>query len=115
MNNVNQHSQLGFTFSTVTPESKPPFLLSAMAHLADRLHTKIDMMRKCGMMENLLSLTIKQDDVDMIETAIRADVSRLSATQIATFTDVAHIVLTSKNKAYFTYDEVESLFNALTH
>lgn len=110
-------AQLGFNFDAVLAaptQTKEALLLPVMAHIADRLHTKLDMMRERGTLASTVSLTIKDDDKVMVQEALESDTDSLSTAQLTAFQQVAGEVLGCNEKVYLSYDLVDTLFNNVT-
>jgi hypothetical protein len=108
--------QLAFSFSSVIAENQgQPLLLSAMSHLADRLHHKIDMMATSHNFEKNVSLIMKQDDKELMVAALEADTGSLSSEQVSILTSVAEMARNADRKVFLSYDAVEQLFSAVSH
>lgn len=105
--------QLGFNFDAVLAEptqENDALLLPVMAHIADRLHTKLDRMRERGLLDDTVSLIIKDSDKMMVQEALESNTDSLSASQLTALQQVAFHILNTNRKIYLTYDEVDSLF-----
>tara|TARA_B100000749_G_C18445436_1_gene474081 strand:+ start:3154 stop:3489 length:336 start_codon:yes stop_codon:yes gene_type:complete len=109
MQNANQQSQLSFDIEAVVSSTKAGkgMMVAAMNNLADRIHTKIEIMLSQGSLAKNIPLSVKEDDKAMFSAALDEGCSN------ATFSRLASMMSSAGEKVYFDYDDAEQLFAAL--
>lgn len=118
MKTTQSKNQMAFNFDALVAATAKPQSLTldvAMCHIADRAHTKLDLMLQRENLESSVSLVIKDDEKDMLVSAMKADNSNLTEQKLSVLTEVANMALEAKTKVYLSYQTVDQLFNAVSH
>lgn len=110
MQNANQQTQLSFNIEAVVSNAKSGtgMMVAAMSNLADRMHTKLEIMLSQQSLAKSISLSVKEDDKAMFAAALDEDSSN------GTFSRLASMVVNAGNKVYFDYEDAEQLFAGLS-
>ena len=104
-----QSTQPSFDIEAIVNNAKAntSLMAAAMSHLADRLHSKLEIMLGQETLPDSISLKVDAEDKALFEAALAEGDSE------HTFMMMANTVLMADKKAYFEYDAVESLFSTL--
>lgn len=114
---IAQNNQFTFDFNSAVETStvtSTPLIIAAMQNLADRLHTKLDLMLNQDL-DKQVSVTIRPDDQAMFAEALQCsnDAPPLLtelAREIMELTPEANAKVA---KLYLSYERTEALFNCL--